>query len=97
MDVPIRKTTSDPGYRILRSGRRGISQIDHKTSQLVSKRNLCERNPYEGKNKNRKTNIDLKIDTWNVKLIYEAGKVHDFIREMQRLYINMRLGLNETI
>lgn len=37
----------------------------------------------------------LKIGTWNVKSIYEAGKIHNVLQEMQRLNVNI-MGLSET-
>lgn len=37
----------------------------------------------------------LKIGTWNVRTLYEAGKTHNLIREMKRLDIQI-LGVSET-
>lgn len=43
----------------------------------------------------RITGSSMKIGTWNVKSIYEAGKVHNVIQEMQRLKVNI-MGISET-
>lgn len=45
-------------------------------------------------NKTMKTN-KLRIGTWNVKSMYEPGKMHNVIQEMQRLKMNI-LGISET-
>lgn len=43
---------------------------------------------------NRKVD-KIKIGTWNVRSMYESGKMHNVIHEMQRLKLNI-LGISET-
>lgn len=79
---------TDYGLRNPRSGRGGHSQINCRASQVV-----IPRNPY----KTRKKTVPqhLKIATWNVQSMYESGKAHNIVKEMNRLQIDI-LGISET-
>ena len=85
------RLTTDHGYRRPRSGRGGISQIYHRASQVVTQRNPCDTSNKEFIRIN--THI-FRICTWNVKTMYEAGKVQNAIQEMNRLSITA-LGISE--
>lgn len=37
----------------------------------------------------------MKIGTWNVRSLYEGGKIHNVLQEMQRLEVNI-MGMSET-
>lgn len=88
-------TVTDHGCRIPRSGRRGNLEKDHRASQVVSKRNPCDNEETKTKtNQDRNDNV-LKIGTWNVRSMYEPGRMHNAIREMQRLNIDI-LGISDT-
>lgn len=76
------KDVTDHDFRSSRSGRGGQKQE-------------CRAPPVVSLRKPYKKNIGTKIATWNIKTIYEAGKIHNVIQEMQRMSIKI-LGLSET-
>lgn len=62
---------------------------DCKAPLVVIQRNPCKfRTPKKVKGKT------FKICTWNVRTLFEAGKAHNAIREMQRLSIDI-MGISE--
>lgn len=81
-------SVTDHGPRKPRSGRGGQSR-DGEASSVA---NL--RNPYQHYNAARKRIWCTKIGTWNVKTMYEAGKIHNAIKEMERLSIGI-MGVSE--
>ncbi|XP_050497514.1 craniofacial development protein 2-like [Diabrotica virgifera virgifera] len=72
---------TDHGHRKTRSGRRGNSH-DNRASQVVTRRNPCFKDA-------------INIGTWNVRSMYEPGKMNNIIQEMQRLNIDI-LGISDT-
>lgn len=92
------------GNRKPRSGRGGISRLDHGASQVVSQRNPCEERTNKGatilktgksKNKNKNNTTLTRIATWNIKTLYKAGKLTTVAMEMRRMGIEV-LGLSEV-
>lgn len=105
MDIPstimmaeITCYRTNHGTRNPRSGRGGLLQTDCEASQVVIQRNPCNQNQNHNQNQNRSRGISrtdkLKIATWNVRSMYEAGKIHNAIKEMKRLRIDI-LGVSE--
>lgn len=94
--IRIPQKITDHGARKPRSGRGGLSQIDSRASQVVSQRNPCEsKRPYMSEKKNiDRLPANMKIGTWNVRSLFEAGKTHNAIQEMKRLKISI-LGISE--
>lgn len=79
------KKITDHGDRIPRSGRRS----EHGASQVVIKRN-----PRTETDALKIDVAQIKIGTWNVRTMYQAGKTHNAIKEMKRLKIGI-MGISE--
>lgn len=47
------------------------------------------------KNTSLKVNNAFEIDTWDVRSLYAAGKLHDVVEEMQRTKLNI-LSIMDT-
>lgn len=79
-------TITDHGRRNPRSGREGKD----KAFQVVSKRYPCQTNRED------KTKLEnIRIGTWNVRSMFQPGKMHNVLQEMQRLKVNI-LGVSEA-
>lgn len=78
-------TTTDHGNRNPRSGRGGSQ--DCRASSVVSKRNPCK------VNKQHENNI--RIGTWNVRSLFEAGKLDNAVSEMYNLRLDV-LGISDV-
>ena len=57
--------------------------------------NLDHHQATAGKNKSRGRVKPVKIATWNVRTLYQCGKLENVKKEMKRLVINM-LGICEV-
>ncbi|XP_044755090.1 craniofacial development protein 2-like [Coccinella septempunctata] len=85
---------TDHGSRKPRSGRGGTARQERRASQVVIQRNPCDL-------LTRKDEVTLKlkdskkVGTWNVRSLFQAGKVDSVINEMQRLVVDI-LGCSEV-
>ena len=95
--MAIVQITSDDdtthGNRNPRVGRGGNPQIIHRASQVVSMQNPCA--SMSNCSSTKKENIPcFRIATWNVKTLYEPGKIYNAIKEMERLSVDI-IGISE--
>lgn len=88
---------TDHGLRNPRSGRRGQPQLDHRASQVVIKRNPCEQRSeaMEHKTTLRMSKTTIRLATWNVRSLYQPGKLANVTAEMKRLNLNI-LGISDV-
>ncbi|XP_030756972.1 craniofacial development protein 2-like [Sitophilus oryzae] len=98
------RDVTDHGIRKPRSGRGGISRLDHGASQVVIQRNPRDRRTNKNatilktdkSNKKNRSNTTLtRIATWNIKTLYKTGKLTTVAIEMRRMGIEV-LGLSEV-
>lgn len=79
-------TLTDHGLRNPRSDRGGKDRA----SQVVSQRNPCRINRDDRIRLN-----NIRIGTWNVRSMFQPGKMHNILQEMNRLNIDI-LGISEA-
>lgn len=93
MVISLGVDLTDHENRKSRSGRRG--NLKYRASQVVNQRNPCSTKRRTTSNDGLKTtNTRLRICTWNVRSLYQAGKLDNLLQEMNRLAIDI-LGISE--
>lgn len=91
--VNISDASNNHGIRIKPRFGRG-SYNSYKASQVVNMRNPCKKKKLNDNQSIKVSKKPIKLFTWKVRTMFQAGKINNAIAEMDRLEIDI-MGISE--